>query len=97
MSEKDKDHENYSTISGSTNNLSISPKDSGINTVPLSVLERIFEKGKSLVRNDGLVLEKPSETDGSYIVAGSANRIFCVSPGKGGSFKCDRSCIKGAL
>ena len=93
MSEKDKDHENYSTISGSANNLSISPKDSGINTVPLSVLERMFEKAKSLVRNDGLVLEKPGATDGSYIVAGSANRIFCVSSGKGGSFKCDRSCI----
>ena len=93
MSEKDKDHENYSTISGSANNLSISAKDSGINTVPLSVLERMFEKAKSLVRNDGLVLEKPGATDGSYIVAGSANRIFCVSSGKGGSFKCDRSCI----
>ena len=93
MSEKDKDHENYSTISGSANNLSISAKDSGINTVPLSVLERMFEKANSLVRNDGLVLEKPGATDGSYIVAGSANRIFCVSPGKGGSFKCDRSCI----
>ena len=53
----------------------------------------MFEKAKSLVRNDGLVLEKPGETDGSYIVAGSANRIFCVSPGKGGSFECDRSCI----
>ena len=88
MSEKDKDHENYSTISGSTNNISISPKDSGINTVPLSVLERMLEKAKSLVRNDGLVLEKPGETDGSYIVAGSASRIFCVSHGKG-----DRSCI----
>ena len=75
------------------NNLSISLKDSEINTVPLSVLERMFEKAKSLVRNDGLVLEKPGATDGSYIVAGSANRIFCVSPGKGGSFKCDRSCI----
>ena len=93
MSEKDKDHENYSTISGSANNLSISPSDSGINTVPLSVLERMFEKAKSLVRNDGLVLEKPDTTDGSYIVAGSANCIFCVSPGKGGSFKCERSCI----
>ena len=93
MSEKDKDHENYSTISGSANNLSISAKGSGINTVPLSVLERMFEKAKSLVRNDGLVLEKPGATDGSYIVAGSANRIFCVSSGKGGSFKCDQSCI----
>ena len=47
----------------------------------------------SFVRNDGLVLEKPGETDGCYIIAGSANRIFCVSPGKGGSFKCDRSFI----
>ena len=76
MSEKDKDHENYSTISGSANNLSISPKDSGINTVPLSVLERMFEKAKSLVRNDGLVLEKPGATGSSYIVAGCVNRIF---------------------
>ena len=53
----------------------------------------MFEKAKSLVRNDGLVLEKPGAIDGSYIVAGSANRIFCVSPGKGGSFNCVRSCI----
>ena len=93
MSEKDKDYENYSTISGSANNLSIPPKDSGINTVPLNVLERMFEKAKSLVRSDGLVLGKPGATDGSYVVAGSANRIFCVSPGKGGFFKYDRSCI----
>ena len=71
----------------------MSLKDSEINTVPLSVLERMFEKAKSLVRNDGLVLEKPGETDCSYIVAGSANRIFCVSSGKGGSSKCDRNCI----
>ena len=53
----------------------------------------MFEKAKSLVRNDGLVLETPGETDSSYIVAGSANRIFCVCPGKGGSFECDRNCI----
>ena len=62
----------------------MSPKDSGLNTAPLSVLERMFEKAKSLVRNDGLVLEKPGATDGSYIVAGSADRIFCVSFVKGG-------------
>ena len=47
MSEKDKDHEKYSTISRSDNNLSISPKDSGINAAPLSTLERMFEKAKS--------------------------------------------------
>ena len=44
MSVKHKDHENYSTVSGSANNLSISAKDSGIKTVPLSVLERILKK-----------------------------------------------------
>ena len=91
--EKTKKPEKYSTISGSDNNLSISPKDSGINTIPLSIHETMFEKAKSLVRSDGLVLENPDATDGFYIVAGSANRIFCVSSGKGGSFKCDRSCI----
>ena len=47
MSEKDKDHEKCSTISRSDNNLSISPKDSGINTVALSILECMFEKAKS--------------------------------------------------
>ena len=92
-SKRQRSKEKYSTNSESDNNLSISLKDSEINTVPLSVLERMFEKAKSLVRNDGLVLEKPGATDGSYIAAGSANLIFCVSPGKGGSFKCDRSCI----
>ena len=46
MSGKDKEPEKYSTISGSDINLSISPKDSGINTVPLSVLERMYEKAK---------------------------------------------------
>ena len=93
MNEKDKDHENYSAISGSANNLSISAEGSGINTVPLCVLERMFKKAKSLVRNDGLVLEKPGATDSSYIVAGSVNRIFCASSGKEGSFKCGRSCV----
>ena len=92
MSGKDKDPEKYSTISGLDNDLSISPTDSWINTVPLSVVERMFEKTKSLVRNDGSVLEKPGATDSSYIVAGSENHIFCVSSGKGRSFKCDKSC-----
>ena len=53
----------------------------------------MFEKVMSLVMNDCLVLEKPGATDGSYIVAGSVNRIFCVSSGKGRSFKCDGCCI----
>ena len=53
----------------------------------------MFEKAKSLVRNDGLVLEKSGATYGFYIVTWSANRSFCVSSGRRGSFKCDRSSI----
>ena len=85
--------EKYSTISGSDNNLSILPKDSGITTVLLNVFKKMFEKTRSLVMNVGLVFEKPGATDGNSIFTGSANRIFCVSSGKGGSFNCDRSCI----
>ena len=84
MSEKDKDHENYSTISESANNLSISPKDSGINTVPLSVLERMFEKVKSLVRNDGLVLEKPGALTASILLQGLQTAFFVSLLGKEG-------------
>ena len=62
----------------------------------LNALERVFQKAKSLVRNDGLVLEKPGKTDGSYIVAGSANRILSTSSGRGGSFKWDRSCVNSS-
>ena len=84
MSERDKDRENYSSISGSDNNFSISPKDSGINTAPLSVHERMFEKAKSLVRNDGLILENPGAADGSYIVAGLQTSFFVSLLGKEG-------------
>ena len=84
MSGRYKDLGKYSTISESDNNLSILPKDSGITTVPLSVFEGIFQRTKSLVKNDGLVLEKTGATDGSYVVAGSANRIFGISSGKEG-------------
>ena len=35
----------------------------------------------------------PGAEDGSYIVAGHTNQIYCVTPGKGGSFKCDQNCV----
>ena len=92
MSGKDKDPEKYSTISGLANNISVSPKDFGINTVQLSVLEIMSEKARALVRNDKLVLEKPGATNSFYIVAGSATHVFCVSYGKGWPFKFDRNC-----
>ena len=92
-------------MSGKTKNLKniqllvdwIIIEDSGINTVPLRVFERMFERAKSFERNDGSVLEKPGSTDSCYIVAEYANLIFCVSSRKGGSFKCDRSCINSRI
>ena len=65
MSGNYKDPEKYSAVSGSNNNLSILPKDSRIITVLLSVLEKIHERNRPLVENDGLVLKKPGATDGS--------------------------------
>ena len=50
----------------------------------LSALERVFKKAKSLVRNDGLVLEKPGETDGSYIVQGLQTAFFVPLLGEEG-------------
>ena len=44
MSGNYKDPKKYSAVSGSNNNLSISPKDSRIIDVLLSVLERIYER-----------------------------------------------------
>ena len=37
------------------------------------------------------MIPKPGADDGSFIVAGTCNKIHCVTPGKGGS--CDRSCV----
>ena len=40
------------------------------------VFERMFEKARSLVRNDGLVLKKPGATEGSYIIDGFASSFL---------------------
>ena len=72
--------------------LSLSTKDCKIDKFPLSILEVMFEKASSLIQTDGLVIPKPGSSDGSYLVAETYNRIFYVKLGKGGSFKCDRTC-----
>ena len=77
----------------STLKLSIALENSGIKTVPLPVLQIMFEKAKSLLQKKGLVVPKPGATDRSYFVAGSANNVYTVTPGKRNSLKCDRSCI----
>ena len=67
----------------STLKLSIAPENSDIKTVPLPVFQIMFEKAKCSLQKKGLAVPKPGATDGSYIVAGSANNVYIVIPGKG--------------
>ena len=53
----------------------------------------MFEKANELLQHEDLIVKKPGADDGSYIVAGHTNQIYCVTPGKGGSFKCDQNCV----
>ena len=46
-----------------------------------------------MLQHEDLIVKKPDVDDGSYIVAGHTNQIYCVTPGKGGSFKCDQNCV----
>ena len=77
----------------STLKLSIAPENSGIKTVLLPVIQIMLEKVKDLLQKKGLAVPKPGATDESYVVAGSANDVYSVTPGKGNSLKCDRICI----
>ena len=60
--------------------------------MPIVILATMFEKANELLRYEDLIVKKPGADDGSYIVAGHTSQIYCVTPGKGGSFKCDRNC-----
>ena len=85
----------YVTITASAtpqcSTLSVTAMESGITKVPIVILAT-FEKANELLRHD-LIVNKPGTDDGSYIVAGHTNQIYCVTPGKGGSFKCDQNCV----
>ena len=97
MNDKEEFVEEYASQCSSKQGLSLSAKAYKIDKVPLSILEVMFEKAASLIQADGLVIAKPGSSDGSYVVAGTCNRIFCVTQGKGGSFKCDRTCINSTI
>ena len=56
----------------------------------------MFENDVSLNQIDGLVTPKPGSFDGFDIAVGTCNIIFFVTPGKGRSFKCDRTCNNNA-
>ena len=53
----------------------------------------MYEKANELLQHEDLIVKKPGVDDGSYIVAGHTNQIYCLTPGKGGSFKCDQNCV----
>ena len=77
----------------STLKLSIAPENSDIKTKPLPVFEVMIERAKCLLQKKNLVVLKLGATDGSYIVAGSANNVYTVTPGKGSFLKYNRACI----
>ena len=76
--------------------LPITASDSGITTVPMPILQAMFEKANQLLRKRDNVIPKPGATDGSFIVAGNSNTIHVVTLGKGGCLKCDRNCVNNS-
>lgn len=73
--------------------LDVAAEDSGITTIPIAILEAMFDKAAKLVSTLGSVVPKPGASDDSFMVAGVSNKVHCVTPGKGDSLTCDRTCI----
>ena len=72
---------------------SVTVTESGITKPAIVILATMFEKANELLWQEDLIVKMPGAEDGSYIVAGHTNQIYCVTPGKGGSFKCDQNCV----
>ena len=81
------------TETPSTSASSITARESGIATVPIAILEALFDKAATLVSTPGSVVPKPGASDGSFMVAGVSNKVHSVTPGKGGSLSCDNNCV----
>ena len=79
-----------------TKRLPFSAAKNGITTIPLPILDSMFERANRLLEFPENVISKPGAIDGSFIVAGYSNKIHIVTPGKGGSIKCDRSCVNSS-
>ena len=56
----------------------------------------MFEKASKLLATKGNVILKPGADDASFIVAGRSNNVHSVTPGKGGSLTCDKTCTNHA-
>ena len=65
----------------------ITALESGITTIPMPILETMFDKANRLLELPENIIPKPGGTDGSYIVPGHSNTIHIVTPEKGGSLK----------
>ena len=76
--------------------LSVTAMEIGITKVLIIILATIFAKASELLRHEDLIVKMPGANDGSYIVAGHTNQIYCATPGKGGSFKCDQNCVNAS-
>ena len=71
-------------------------RSANILNVPPSIIDGMILKATNLLCTPGNVIPKPGATDESYIVAGTANKVHSVKPGKGGSWTCDRACINSS-
>ena len=70
--------------------LAVTASSCGITSVPSPILTAMFDKANHLLQVSSNVVPKP---DGLFIVAGYGNTIHVVTPGIGGSLKCDRACV----
>ena len=77
--------------------LSVTALENGITKVPIVIVATMFEKANELLRHEDMIVKKLGADDGSYIVAGHTNQIYCVTPGKGGSIKSDWHCVNASI
>ena len=89
-------NENQNVETTSLSDIDTAVQSANILNVPPSIIDRMTLKATNLLGTPGNVIPKPSATDESYIVAGRANKVHSVKPGKGGSWTCDRVCINSS-
>ena len=68
-------------------------EESGITSIPAPILRQYLREHPT----PGSVIPKPGANDGSFIVAGTCNKVHSIVPGKGGSLLCDWSCMNFSI
>ena len=84
--------------------LSVTAMDNEITEGPIVILTTMFKKANELLWHEGMIVKNPGTDDGSDIVAGHTNHIYwttyqvyCVTPGKGRSLKCDWNWVNASI